>query len=95
MVFLPFVALATFLLHGKDFLVLFIFKDSENYLGAFDKGSSDREAFAIVDHQHVVDFDARSGLGLRKLGHFDNVAFGDGELLTLRFDSRFHGKSIK
>jgi len=88
---LALVALALALFEHDDLIAAFIFEDFRGDFGTGEGGGADLEGGAFTGRKDFGDLDDGTGLGVRETVYEKDVAFGDGELLTLSFDGRFHG----
>ena len=81
----------TFLLfENDDLLAAFVFEDRGGDAGSVEERGADAEAFAFTDGEDLVDLNGGAGFGIGIAVNDQDIAFGNGELLALCFDGRFH-----
>src|ERR1700677_3568720 len=87
---LALIALPLLLLEYDDLITAFVLEDLGGNGGSRQRRLADLEISALAGGQHVPDLDRGSGLGVREAVHDEDIALGDGELLSLCLDSGFH-----
>lgn len=84
-------ALTLALLKDDDFFTALVFEDLGGDFGASEIGRADLKGGTFTDGEDLRNLDDGTGFGVREAVYEKDVAFSDGELLTLGFDGRFHG----
>jgi len=87
---LAFHTLALLLLENDDFIAAFIFEDGRGDASAIEDRRADLERFTFARRENLVDLNSRTGFRIWIAVDDQNVAFGNGELLALCSDGRFH-----
>ena len=85
------VALTLALFEHDDFVAAFVFEDFGGDLSTGEGGGADLKGNAFTGGEHFSDLDDGAGFGVWVAVYEEDVAFGDGELLPLSFNGRFHG----